>query len=68
MRKNEQSSRRKKLLCTEEDIDKNKNKLPPPSPHSSFSFLNCWKTTKAMSLKFSDFQSVLNNCFVKNRA
>ena len=35
--------------------------------HFSYSLLiNCWKTTKTMTLKFSNFQFVSFNCFVKN--
>ena len=34
--------------------------------HSSYSFLNYWKTTKPMALKFSDLQFVSVNCFMKN--
>ena len=31
--------------------------------HSSYSFLNCWKTTKPMTLKFLDFQFTFVNWF-----
>ena len=33
----------------------------------SYSFFNCWKTTKSMTLKCSGFQFVSINCFVKKR-
>ena len=43
------------FMYTDKSNDKNKTKLLLPSFHS---FINCWKTTKSMNLKFSDFQFV----------
>ena len=56
-----------KFMCTHKSNDKNKTNLPPPSFHSSYSFLNCWKTTNSMTLEFSDFQfnvlwKIKHNC------
>ena len=34
--------------------------------HTTYSFLNQWKTTKPMTLAFSDIQLVFINCFVKH--
>ena len=53
-------------MCTDKNNDKNKTNLPRPPFHSSYSFLNSLKTTMPMALKFSDFQFVSINCFVKN--
>ena len=52
-----------KFMCTDKN-NKKKTNLPPLPFHSSYSFLNCWKTTKPMTLKFLDFQFVFIKCFV----
>ena len=48
-----------KFMCTDKNNDKSKANLRPLPFHSSYSFLNCSKSTKLMTLKFSDFQFVL---------
>ena len=44
-------------MFADENDDKNKINLQPLLPFS-YSFLHCCKTTKTMTLKFSDFQFV----------
>ena len=41
-----------KFMCADKNNDKNKTSLPSIPFHSSYLFLNCWKTSKPMSLKF----------------
>ena len=50
-----------KFMCTDENKKKNKKSLLPF--RSSCSFLNYWKNTKPMALKFLDFQFVSISCF-----
>ena len=50
-----------KFTCTNKNNDKNKMNIHPSPFYPSYSFLNCWKTTKSMTLKFSDFQFVFIN-------
>ena len=52
-------------MCTEKFNDKSKTKLALPF-HSSYSFLNCGKTAKSLTLEFSDIQFVER--FMKNQA
>ena len=42
-------------MCTNKNNDKSKTNLPSPPFHFSYSFLNCWKTTKSVTLKFQTF-------------
>ena len=50
-----------KLMSTNEKLKTTQTYLYPPPPpslhpvHSSYSFLNWWKSTKPMDLKYSDF-------------
>ena len=53
-------------MCTDKNNDKNETNLPPLPFFSSYSFLNCRKTTEPTTLKFLDFQFVVIDCFVKN--
>ena len=39
--------------------------IHPSRFYPSYSFLNCWKTTKSRTLKFSDFQFVFINVLWK---
>ena len=53
-------------MFADENDDKNKINLQPLLPFS-YSFLHCCKTTKTMTLKFSDFQFVsVKNCVKLN--
>ena len=52
-----------KFRCTDENNEQNE---VTPSFHSSYSFLNCWKTFKSMAVTFLDFHFVSINCFIKN--
>ena len=54
-----------KFTCLEKHNDKNKSNLPVRPYHSSYSFLNCWKTTKSMTLKFLGFQFIVINVLWK---
>ena len=42
-------------MCTDENNDKDKTNLAPVPFHISYGFLNYCKTTKPMTVKFSDF-------------
>ena len=54
-----------KFMCTYKNNNKNKtNILSSSAP--VIHFLNCSKAAKTMTLKFSDFQFVFINCFVKH--
>ena len=55
-----------KFMSTGKNIGKNKTNLPHPPFHSSHDFLNIWKTTKPMTVRFSDFQFIFIDSFVKN--
>ena len=49
-----------KFMCTDENNNENKTNLPSPLTfHSRYSFLNYYKKTKPMTLKFWDFQFFL---------
>ena len=55
-------------MCTDknnDNNDKNNDELNP-FPFLLEKFLNCWKTTKLMNFKFSDFQFAFVNCLAKN--
>ena len=54
------------FMCRYKNNDRAKTNLPPPLFHSSYSFLNGWKTSKSMTLKFPVFLFVSMNCFVRN--
>ena len=54
-----------KFICTNKNNDKNKMNIHPSRFYPSYSFLNCWKTTKSRTLKFSDFQFVFINVLWK---
>ena len=54
------------FMYTDKNNDKNKTILPHLPLHSIYSFLNCWKATKPMTLKFLDFRFLLITCFVEN--
>ena len=56
-----------KFMCTDKNNDKTKRNLPPPPFHSSYSFLNCWKTTKSMTLKFEGFWFAFINVLWKTK-
>ena len=50
-----------KFICTNKNNDKNKMNIHPSPFYPNYSFLNCWKNTKSLTLKFSDFQFVFIN-------
>ena len=54
-----------KFMCTDKNNEKNKtnNHLPLYTPVTAFLIE---KTSKPMTLKFSDFQFVFINCFARN--
>ena len=52
-----------RFTCIDKN-NKNETNLPSPPFHSSYNFLNCWKTNitiKSTTLKFSGFQFVFIN-------
>ena len=58
-----------KFMCADKNNDKNKTNIPPtllPPFYYCYSFLNCWTTTKSMTLKFWDFRFVSISCFERN--
>ena len=54
------------FMCIYKNNDRAKTNLRPPLFHSNCSFLNGWKTSKSMTLKFPVFWFVSMNCFVRN--
>ena len=50
-----------KFMCTDKNNDKDKTNLLPLPFQFVYTVLNCWKTTKSMTLKLSDFQFAFIN-------